>query len=605
MGNVQDFFNYIGNAAKNDVVDVASFLKKATVGKGSLPLDVLNTILQKPVESESERALSKSEARGRDIIQGILMPGASKVPELKPIAAINEGKAVATKAVNEAVDTARLQPGGLQAGFIKTGGKTNPIRITLKPSVYGAGREVSVQNTIDNVVPGATATDKYKNLAPTMEGLGNQINTIIAQNPKVASLEQIMKDYDVNLQNQGIYRTSNIPKSTVQKTARQYVTDLYNEATGGGSNINPSQISDSSLLKLKQQANQDAQSVYRKIENGTSLTDKDQVILSARQTFDDTLTNLHPEIKQLTTTQSHLYDAADPLFKAREEEMKVAQLTGKGVLNSLLGKVLGGAAMGAAGGIALESKNLLPAAEVGIKSGFDVLKNILTPSKASQLQTTTNQSQNQPQAKYSIPDPMQAGIVMNQNDYATQKGALQKELEYEKQFGLPMAGITQGKLDSLDTKYNTEKPLRDKWSNDQNTGISQQLTVANQAVNAVKNVDPGFFNALQGGYDKLLTASNGKYAQMSKYLQYLGAQTGTDFSQYKTKEALTGAIDSAVQNIKDNWTNQLKSFYGASSSDSGGIPQGPAGKNNASSIPESLQNVLKPFAPGFNFGGQL
>lgn len=456
-----------------------------------------------------------------------------------------------------------------------------PTTITLKPSVYGAGREAAVQKTVDTIVPGANATQKYNNLQPTMDNLGKQIQNIMTQNPKVTSLSDVMGNFEKNLQDQGVYRTAGGSRNAVQKVARSYISDLNNEATQGNQILNPSTISDMSLQKIKQQVNQDAQSIYKKIDNGTSLTDKDKVILAARQTLDDTISQLHPEMKNLTVQQSHLYDAADSLFKGREAESasvanqpgtldKILNMTIKNPAFDTLAALTGVHSLGGA----INQTGAL--AGVGASKLMDYINKINNPSNSQNIspgqspQNNNNGLQinhggsisndNNNVNRYALQnDPIKTGQIMQTSDYASQKVALQKKIGEETVTNPIQAAQDQGSLNALDTKWNSQSGLRTAWI-DPDKGIGNVLTVGNTAYDSINKADPGFFNALNQGYDKLQTASNGKYAQMSKYLQYVGNATGTDFTQYKTKDALIGALDASMNTTKDRW-NTLQQQY--------------------------------------------
>lgn len=554
------------------------------------------------------------------LLGGDVAKGAEAVPQIAQ-------KGI--QATQDAFNTAKSQPGGLEAGFLGLGKKAensaSPVRISLKPSVYGAGREAAVQNTVDTIVPGNTAIEKYTNLEPTMGKLGDQIDSIMAQNPKSTSLDQVLSDYDKNLQDQGVYRTSQSTKPEIQKTAQGYITDLTNEATGNNTDINATGIQDTSLQKIKQQVNQDSQSIFKKIDNGTTLTDKDRVILAARQTLDDTITDLHPEVKQLTTQQSHLYDAADSLAKGRDAELKAAgnqpnfmgKLANATIKNPYFDILLGATGAHSAAG-ALSQAGALGG--VGISNFMDYIKNHNDPTNGqngSPGQSPNNQnpignahgqsisnSTNNVNDRYQMTDPIQSGMFMNTSDYAKQIASLQQKMGQEK-LGNPQAFNTDnGQLQALQAKYQSQQPLRDAWvGSATQPGVSQILTVGNTTFKSINNVDPGFFNALNQGYDKLQTASNGKYAQMSKYLQYLQGATGQDFTQYKTKDALTSALDAAMATVKSQWIQQVQGYSGTQAN-ANGIPQGPAGQNGGQQLQKALGMPSSP-PPSFNFGGQI
>ncbi len=355
-GLINDLINSMSTTQhkKQDVGLVGQLAQDAvqgTIGTAKSWAPVFNPASYGPAANRPQAVqLSPQEQAGTNTIQDIALGGG---PES---VALTKPASVALPAIQQAGDKAALKvgnkmidggdqfmkyindaPGGAQAGRIDFGaaiGKGNDlppipqkssVRVTLKPSVYGADREKAVQNTVDTLVPGKTGTEKYANLQPTMDKLGTQIQGVMAANPKTATLDQIMSDYDTNLGKEGIYRTSNVPKTTVQKMARSYVTKLYANAKGMPDNIAPTEIADADLYQLKQAINQDAQSIFKKISNGTTITEPEKVILAARQSVDDTLSSLHPEVKELSKMQSHLYDAADSLFKAREKEIATVQ----------------------------------------------------------------------------------------------------------------------------------------------------------------------------------------------------------------------------------------------------------------------------------------
>lgn len=504
------------------------------------------------------------------------------------------------------------------------------VRINLEPSVYGAGREKAVQQTVDTLVPGKSAVEKYTNLQPTMDRLGQQIQDTMAAKPKTAPIDKIMKNYDINLSKEGIYRSSDAQgspaqkKDAIQKMAQNYVRDLYNAARGETSEVVPSNISDNALYELKQQINSDAKSVYKKIDNGASLTDKDRVILGARQTIDDTLSELHPEVKELTTKQSHLYDSADSLYKGRE-----AELAAKANQPGLLGRVLKSPSLGAGLGVLgiSQAGNGVQAVGSLATGGLAFLNNMRNPSGdqpeaenipgSGQNETTNGKNDiqkengvtvhnsgmvsqgNKSVNRYSFSnDPYAAGQLISQTDYTGQANALDTQIANAQATGNPveMARL-QGQRKVLDNNWASQQGLRDVWNNP-NNGIGSTLTVAGGAYDKVKAADPAFFNALNEGYDKLMTESNGRYAQMAKYLQYLENATGTDFSKFKSKDALLSAIDASVDATKSKW-DQLQTQYS-------GSPEIQSQPNQLRQVLQSQpsQPTARPSMPAGGFGSE-
>lgn len=459
-------------------------------------------------------------------------------------------------------------------GGLKTGegeelppGKTI-TRISLKPSVYGAGREENVQNTVNNHVPGSTATEQYKNLQPTMDKFGQQITEIMAKNPKTASLDQIMKDYDTNLNKEGIYRNTKLTKDAVQKEARQYVSDLYNNAVGAPGGIEPTKIDDVTLYGLKQSVNQDAKSVFRKIDNGTSLTDREKVILAARQTIDDSLSSLHPDVKDLTTKQSHLYDAAESLHKGRDTEIDAStkeEAANAGVptwlrgIKTAYGKqpwLLRQAENVGIGALGFNEMKSLPG-QIGATGG--AVKGLMD-NKTQVSQKTDNQ-----QPAYTAINPKDAGI-MDKNDYGAQSGELQSEYESNKLNDPNAANAALAKKAKLDATFNSQNDVRTSLGN-----YNHITTLANGTIDALNNAPASILNS-NASFEKMLTATSGNYANFAAQLKALSNATGYDLSQAKTPEDLKKAIDAAIKIEKAKVTGAQSVFNNGASMNTSPAP---------------------------------
>lgn len=217
----------------------------------------------------------------------------------------NMGKAPLTAAVESA-------PKGRMGGAIRQGVRD----IDVGPSVYGPGREARINQTMNNLNIKGSPAQQYSQLEPRMAQLSDEIFKELVTEPKSVSIDDIVDDFDKNLNSEGIYRTGQLTRDAAQKEARQYIQDVYNSAKGG-QDVVPSKIDTPDLFELKKSVNQDYKGVKKKIDNGTPLTDKDKVIAVARQTLDDIIASKHPSVKEKTLMQSDLYDAAESLHKKR------------------------------------------------------------------------------------------------------------------------------------------------------------------------------------------------------------------------------------------------------------------------------------------------
>lgn len=334
-GIVESAKNTTGNiekGASQDLVNAANTIGKYIGNQPIYQTGIPNTPLsiKGPTVAQTDQAINQSIPEAGNEANPLLT-GSTKTPEdtfyaaLGLVAPFYGGEEGMKTGDSENIEEA---PPIAEASSIKS-----PVRVTLKPSVYGAGHEAEVQKTVDTEVPGNTAIEKYNNLEPTMSKLGDQIQTELDNNPKQVKLSQIKNDYMDNLKDQ--LRTGNLTSASAQKEIDGYLNDLTSHSNQ--QNIpkgqveqtvtQPASISTSDLFKLKQKVNQDYQGVATKIERGTPLTDREKVISAGRKTLDDTIASEHPKIKQATIKQSHLYDAADSIFKARETEIKNAPVT--------------------------------------------------------------------------------------------------------------------------------------------------------------------------------------------------------------------------------------------------------------------------------------
>lgn len=202
--------------------------------------------------------------------------------------------------------------------------------IRLDSSVYGHGQEEAVNETMDALGFEGDAGQQYAMLQPKMDQLGEFIEKQMSVNPKLDTIDEIVKDFDKNLAKKGIYRSGQLSRDKAQTKIRSYINDLYMDATG--SKVIPTQIPDTELFALKKLVNDDYGRVAKKLVNGLPLTDEEKIIYVARQTLDDRISALHPTLKKATTMQSHLYDGTDSLYKSRDE---------KGVSTSILGSKVG------------------------------------------------------------------------------------------------------------------------------------------------------------------------------------------------------------------------------------------------------------------------
>jgi hypothetical protein len=444
-----------------------------------------------------------------------------------------------------------------------------PVRVNLDPKYNAAGKEKAVEKTIDREVSGKTADERYSNLEPAMERLGLQITDIMSKTPKNAKISDIMKDYDKNLNKEGIYRTTKAPKDVVQAEALGYMTDLYNSARGETSKVVPTEIPDYALYELKQSIGKDAASVYKKIDNGTSLTERDKVILVARQTVDDTLSQLHPEIKELSRKQSHLYDASDSLYKAREAEFKAKEAANNKDRSFML------AGTTVPNFIAKPTKDFIdrqtakvssslpPTKDAGlpIVGGFTTgaqrvgaFNSVTDPETGAQI---TPQDQDISD-KYTVSTPLDTGVLISEADFAQQQAEIEQQIGAAEVTDPILAKQLQGQLRANEREYDAQTNIR-KVASDTKTLVS----AANIASSNLRNADPGLLNVLSKGYDHLSKASNGQYAALAANLKILQDMSGVPLTTATTMDSLQRAIDEIVKQQQVDMQTAQSQYSGA------------------------------------------
>lgn len=186
-------------------------------------------------------------------------------------------------------------------------------QIRLKPSVYGAGDEKAVNETLTRWGVKGSPDKQYAALAPAMDKIESKIQGVIDANPTISvTKEEIKKSFMDNLQ------SSLRSKDLTQKQARTeidgYLQDLV-KASGGTGRFKD--ISLERLRELKKLVNADYGPVHDQMVRGGALSPRQKVIAAAWDSLDNAVKTASPEMKTLLKDESNLYKAARPLSAAR------------------------------------------------------------------------------------------------------------------------------------------------------------------------------------------------------------------------------------------------------------------------------------------------
>lgn len=355
-GAISDFINSLASSpVGQEVSNTASNLRQTfQVPVQQIAHAALPKIVPDVTPQQQQQAEQGSEF-GMGAIQG--QPEADALaPSLDMAAGTvkTAGKAAAQDA-KETIQTAKAQPGGLQAGFIKlppigedTGypyskapstlskigkGQNQNVRQIRLPHGY-AEDETAANNTLDRLGFQGSGEQQYGQIQPKLTELNNWIQTksSMATNPKLIKTSNIEDAFNDNLQ--GSIRRGELTKKSAQTIRDSYLGQLHDNQTPVNFNENPDltpqqntqnqltgQIPDSidsrKVYQMKVMANQDASAIYKKLDNGGVPTENDKVILAARNAFDNAIAKAHPDVKQATMDMSRIFDAKPSLEKAR------------------------------------------------------------------------------------------------------------------------------------------------------------------------------------------------------------------------------------------------------------------------------------------------
>lgn len=251
--------------------------------------------------------------------QGAMISGSRAATSLEEMTPEERLKKTLVDSGLGALTVGTLQVGGEVVGKLASGSKATTnigknvkdlgsevrqgVRKIREPAgVWGASKEEAINGTLDKLGISGTAEQQYIQLEPAYEKLTKSIGDFLKEKGKPVDPKKI--------------------QALVTKDLQDIPGDVLAEAQGKAefSKITKeiAKIKDSqSIFDMKKWLNGRLGRVYTKLEKGNPLSPAEEVLLQSRDTIDQAITKLHPEIKDLTITQSHLRDAAPSLAKAR------------------------------------------------------------------------------------------------------------------------------------------------------------------------------------------------------------------------------------------------------------------------------------------------
>jgi len=176
-------------------------------------------------------------------------------------------------------------------------------KIEEPAGVWGADKEAAINQTLDKVGIKGSASNQYKQLSPKYNKLTKSIDKYLDKKAVAVKGDDVALSITDDI--------SSLPGDVTAVKQGNFEYEKIIKEIG--------KVKDSKdLFGVKKWLNGRLGRVYTKIEKGNPLSPAEEVILTARDTVDNLLKTFHPEIKALTTAQSHLRDAAPSLNRARK-----------------------------------------------------------------------------------------------------------------------------------------------------------------------------------------------------------------------------------------------------------------------------------------------
>lgn len=260
-------------------------------------------------------------AGSKYIVPGAVAGAAQSLPDAQSAEDVARGAltGAAVGGATQAVSKAASAVGGLIKGAsapLEKGATAideGTRQIRQKASVFGAGNEKSINQTLDKYGFKGSPQTQYEALKPTMDRIENQIKKVIKTNPDISvPKSDIIDSFKNNLKS--ALRSKDLTQTQATTEIKGYLNDLI-KASGGKGQF--TDISLERLRNLKKLVNADYGPVHDISERGGSLTPRQKVISAAWDSLDQAVKGASPEMKTLLKDESNLYKAAPSLSSAR------------------------------------------------------------------------------------------------------------------------------------------------------------------------------------------------------------------------------------------------------------------------------------------------
>lgn len=421
--------------------------------------------------------------------------------------------------------------------------------IRVKPSIYGASKEKAINKTLDELKITGTPQRQYERLLPAMEDLSSQIDDALNKKPGSVESKSLVDQFFTKLKS--ALRTSDLNKKQIQNTINEYVHDLYSAASGGKELAG--KISNKELYQLKKIAFEDYARAFAKQQAGQALTPKEEVAMKAWSVIDDALKQLNPEVKKLTTMQSHLYQAAPSLQSARNTVSTTR------AFGTTIPAPVKNAVQDKAGGV-LQAAGSLPSKiptgnipDVVKNTGISVASNVLSgngldsPTDASQEENTQIEQTDQGSGDQANDQQgSEHTDNISQIDTTLQTHPIFGNLtKQEVLLDAFKKGLTQKELTELETIYDKFAP-QDQMSDEVLTKLLEKRKLFTEQGLSTETIDAQLqkMGIIPSG------GPTGKLTEIQQAREDVKSLTDYALDQLDTANPKTGPIEPGIENVK-------------------------------------------------------
>lgn len=187
------------------------------------------------------------------------------------------------------------------------------VKPKVSASPFGAAEEANLVKTARSLGLKGTAAEQYAQLGTKFDEISTKIASDLAKSNAVVSKKSILSSLTKSLEQ----NFANVDQKAIDTIAK----NLTNAADKSGN------IAITDLFKYKQSLGNNLKRAFAKLDSPTAvLTAKEETALGAWKEISGAISKAEPTVSAATKTQSHIFDLAPGLAKARNETINIPVL---------------------------------------------------------------------------------------------------------------------------------------------------------------------------------------------------------------------------------------------------------------------------------------